>query len=107
MEQQSKPISQWTLREVQDYVALTLESVAHVQGGLGVLTPGMLLGLAERLRKPDEAPVVLVYVPAAGRPVAYGPFENTKQAGNWGRKEALNVASEAPWYVLHLQGAEK
>lgn len=36
--------------EVLEYVAFTLESVAHLQGGLGGLSARMLLAFAERLR---------------------------------------------------------
>lgn len=45
-----KTIAEMTDEEVREYVAFTLESVAHLQGGLGALCARDLLALANRLR---------------------------------------------------------
>lgn len=45
-----KPVEKMSDVEVRNYVAFVLESVAHLQGGLGALTGASLVKLADRLK---------------------------------------------------------
>lgn len=48
---EEKTIREMSDQEIRLYVAFALESIAHLRGGVGALTPEILLSLGSRLRE--------------------------------------------------------